>query len=133
MTEQEWLDCTDSTPMLEFLKGKASDRKLRLFACACCRYVWDMLLDGRSCQAIDAAEQYADGLISDEILGIVCNAARSARKTIQRTTRLTGFSPQFYAARAAETVVESSVDNSVAAVVWVCSFGELFLSPTRYS
>jgi hypothetical protein len=39
MTEGEWNGCTDSFSMLRFLtgKGKASDRKLRLFACACAR------------------------------------------------------------------------------------------------
>jgi hypothetical protein len=37
MTEAGWWDAADPTSMLEFLRGRATDRKLRLFACACVR------------------------------------------------------------------------------------------------
>jgi hypothetical protein len=40
VTEAEWLAATDSRPMSVFLRRATSDRKMRLFACACCRGVW---------------------------------------------------------------------------------------------
>ena len=61
MTEVEWLACTDPTPMLEYLRGKASDRKLRLFACAVCRRAWDTLTPRRIRRAVELGEEYADG------------------------------------------------------------------------
>jgi hypothetical protein len=60
VTEQEWLACTDPTPMLEFLRRRASDRKLRLFACACCRQVWN-LLSPEDQGIVARVEQCADG------------------------------------------------------------------------
>jgi hypothetical protein len=60
VTESEWLECTDPTPMLEFLRGKASDRKLRLFSVACCRRKWKFFGDDRCRKAVEIAELFAD-------------------------------------------------------------------------
>jgi hypothetical protein len=66
MTEAEWLTCDDPTRMLEFLRGKTSDRKLRLFACAWCRKARRHLGDEPGQQALEVAERFADGLVSPE-------------------------------------------------------------------
>lgn len=59
MTESEWLECTDPEKMLEFLRGEASIRNLRLFVCACWRRVLSVL-DQQSAIALHATEQLAD-------------------------------------------------------------------------
>jgi len=64
MTEAEWLASGDPTPMLEFLQGRASNRRLRLFSVACCRQIWD-LLDTAARNAVEVGEQFADGIASD--------------------------------------------------------------------
>ena len=80
MTEQEWLACTDPQPMLQFLGDRASDRKLRLFACACCRRMWNMFEDERSRKAVEAAEQYADGLATEQEREEVAEGAGAANR-----------------------------------------------------
>jgi hypothetical protein len=70
LTEAEWLDCFDPGPMLRFLEGRVSPRKLRLFACACCRLCWNCLPDQWSRAAVEVAERYADGMASGEELGL---------------------------------------------------------------
>jgi hypothetical protein len=61
MTEAEWRACGDPAAMLESLRGRAGDRKLRLFAVACCRRAGPTLSsEGRAVAA--AVENCADGL-----------------------------------------------------------------------
>jgi hypothetical protein len=62
MTEQEWLQATDPQAMLEFIQGKASDRKLRLLTVAACRHISDLLPE-RCRTAATVLELYADGLV----------------------------------------------------------------------
>jgi hypothetical protein len=68
MTEDEWLACNDPTPMLEFLRAKVSDRKLRLFSLACVNRFQPELADPcmeRTRKAIAVLEGYIDGRVSD--------------------------------------------------------------------
>ena len=55
MDETTWNTCTDPQRMLEYLRGRVSERKIRLFACACCRHIGDILQDRWSRLAIAAA------------------------------------------------------------------------------
>jgi hypothetical protein len=112
MTEADWLNSITPGIMLEFLHSprpsppkvgffarfllgrsqpaplqpiKPSDRKLRLFACACCRRVWDLLKEPRSRNAVAVAERFAEGQAGLEEL----NAARAAAEAVCLRTRHT--------------------------------------------
>jgi hypothetical protein len=61
MTEQEWLQATDPKPMLEFLQGKVSDRKWRLYLCGGCRHISHLFFRPWSLTAVEVAERFADG------------------------------------------------------------------------
>jgi hypothetical protein len=95
MTEAEWLTCTDATAMLGFLarnvkprklRGEVNARKLRLFACAYCRCVWDQL-DARSRVAVQVAERFADGRATNSDLSSARIEARNAIWVVQAATR----------------------------------------------
>lgn len=66
MKESEWLSCADPEPMLEHLRRKctASDRRLRLFAAACCRRIAGIFGHRTCIKAIEANERFADGFAS---------------------------------------------------------------------
>jgi hypothetical protein len=77
--EQEWLSATDPRAMLEFLGGRASARKLRLFACACCRQFWHLLKSKSSRRAVDTVERYAEGSVGKEELWKAQRGTRAPR------------------------------------------------------
>jgi hypothetical protein len=80
MTEDDWITATEPHEMLLFLRsgGKGSDRKLRLFAVACCRRIWSLLKDERSRRAVEVAEEFADGAARTEYLTDAYYAANVA-------------------------------------------------------
>ena len=83
MTEQEWLAWPDPQLMLEFVRGKASDRKLRLFGVACCRRIWQWINHEECRQAILSSEKFADGVATLQ----ECNAANDAASVIADTSK----------------------------------------------
>jgi hypothetical protein len=69
MTEEQWQTASEPHAMLEFLQssGRTSQRKHRLFAVACSRRIWGWI-DALGRTAVDAAENFADGLTGPEEL-----------------------------------------------------------------
>ena len=84
MTEQEWLSCTDPTPMLEFLASKKNKRKLAMFGVARCRHISPLCSDERGLIAIDASERYADRKAKINEVRVACRNAREDSSGIAR-------------------------------------------------
>lgn len=81
MTEAQWLAADDPEPLLTAVQaaGKASERKLRLWACDCVRSAWEHLGNDVSKSAVEVAERYADGAASaDELQAVQGPAAEHA-------------------------------------------------------
>ena len=82
MTEEKWLACNDPRPLLDILRGKVSDRKLRLFAIACFRRDWTLYTDERSRESIVVGERYAEGKATAKELKTAHDAAMQAAREI---------------------------------------------------
>jgi hypothetical protein len=126
MTESEWNACADPTPMLEFLRGKASARKLRLAACACVRRVWRLIPDARRRhdvgldksfadlrRGVEVAERFADSEATPEELYAAHRAAAVAEYDVGSCA---SSDAETEAARVAR--IAASVDAELATEAW---------------
>ncbi|AMV24723.1 hypothetical protein VT84_10030 [Gemmata sp. SH-PL17] len=64
MTEVEWLASINPIELLTAVRG-VSHRKLRLFACACCRRLWESMTPSQQ-QQVEITESHADGRADPE-------------------------------------------------------------------
>lgn len=118
MTEQEWLQAADPVLLLNLLRGSWGKRKLRLFACSCCRRVEHLMTDSRSLRAVEMAERFADGVIDKERYPVRRSARLVGRDAVRNATRAAGRA----AAESLETKIEAFFQhigqNAAAASAW---------------
>ena len=65
MTGDEWWTCTDPMQMINALRGRVSERKLRLFACACYRGS-GRAFSRRAVKVIELVDRWADGTATED-------------------------------------------------------------------
>jgi hypothetical protein len=115
MTEAGWKTCINPQPLLDHLGAKASGRKSRLYAVACCRRLWDLLLDAAGRKAVEAAEQFADGLIGSRQLSRLGKAARGLTQE-ERPPGWTAYVGEAVCGREEHLVARQTADRAAGAV-----------------
>lgn len=83
MTEAEWLAATDLWVLLPWV-DQISERKSRLLAVACCRRIMHLIPAKESRECVEAAEQYANGLLSDDELDVAIEASIRGARAVGR-------------------------------------------------
>jgi hypothetical protein len=117
MTERDWLGPVDFDLLIDaclwLADQKKNRRNLRLWGCACCRRLGDLLPDRRSLAALEVAERLADGLAKrDEV-----RKARDAAKLVPQPQRGRGTPAEFAARSAVLTLHPGIIDCSQTAAV----------------
>jgi len=122
MTESEWLNATRLNTEHFRHPRELSERKRRLFTCACCRHVWEHFVDPRSRSAVEFVEDRVDRpLKGRRFRGKVGKASQQAHDEISIRLRSEGHSAEqsdrsyqqlFAAMIAEECVLGKSTDRA---------------------
>ncbi len=110
MSQKGWFEAPCTLLMWEEgpKRDWTTDRKLRLWACACARRIWELLPDKRSRRAIEVAERFADGLATEKERAAAFAAATAAKDSFEFNTE--GMTRVYnWAAHAAEFAVDEEL------------------------
>jgi hypothetical protein len=96
--ETQWLSESSTFALLRQLtqhhraaRNAAGRRRLRLFACSCCRQLWHLFADPDARQAVEVAERFADGQARlDELEAAERLAQDAESRAMNRILELTG-------------------------------------------
>ena len=114
MTEPEWLGCIAPITMLEHVARGMSERKQRLFRCACCRDVWHLLAAEASRDAVEVSERYADGSATAAELK---DRYIAARRVVKKRTVGLGY-PMWAARVAASSSAPGMAPMGTSSAAW---------------
>jgi hypothetical protein len=138
MTADEWDACDDPTAMLAAVR--LGDRRLRLFAAACCRRIWPLLAEDASRRAVEVAERFADGAATARELRAALVAAARATDLHDPMSGLAGYRAESAATaavnaagpraalrsaceNAADAVTDRAAERAAQAALLRCVFG----------
>ena len=125
MTESEWLACTDPQTMLDFLHGKASERKQRLFATASFRRLAYMLPDSRQRRGIELLEHMAEGTVTLEASREVVRSVRLALPSSNAISEGGTDDPYYVALMLYRALVSSSAAGHAVQAVAGLAYGSV--------
>jgi hypothetical protein len=128
MTEHDWLECDQSRPMLDYLIHKASSRKFRLYAVACCRRIWAHLRDDGAREAVAVAERFAEGNADKQELNAARVAVTHARRELhwRQHSKASGFALEAVSATVADQPWDAARQAS-----WASAWASLPAGPNQ--
>ncbi len=103
MTEAEWSEGSDPTPMLLSVYEKARPREFALFTVACCDRIRHLLIDPRSVHAVEVLRRAAEGRATVEEIDNAIGAADEPMYEIVERIGIALLGPEEYERQSLKT------------------------------